>query len=257
MHSKLIATSAAILGLFAGQAAQADASAAATVNNIKFYVFDMDLNDGETATATFEAITGQSAYTWTNANGQSSSGPWNTLPSSASLSHLGANAQASIVGGGTLDSFILQTQAGSGNGKANSSATISLNFTVSKNAMLVLSADTSGSATTTVGKTAAGQEAAWGGGDVGFYDWLNNNEIGSYGYLQAYISSDAAGQSSRSGSILAAFHNTSGGAYELQGSVSAYASVQIPLAPIPEPETYAMLLAGLGVLGLLQRRRRV
>ncbi|WP_256209002.1 FxDxF family PEP-CTERM protein [Nitrosospira sp. Nsp14] len=28
------------------------------------------------------------------------------------------------------------------------------------------------------------------------------------------------------------------------------------LAPIPEPETYAMLLAGLGLLGFIARRRR-
>jgi hypothetical protein len=27
-------------------------------------------------------------------------------------------------------------------------------------------------------------------------------------------------------------------------------------APIPEPETYALMLAGLGVVGLLARRRR-
>ncbi len=30
-----------------------------------------------------------------------------------------------------------------------------------------------------------------------------------------------------------------------------------PLAPIPEPETYAMLLAGLGLLGLTARRRKL
>ena len=28
-----------------------------------------------------------------------------------------------------------------------------------------------------------------------------------------------------------------------------------PIAPVPEPETYAMLLAGLGVMGLVARRR--
>ncbi|MBK9347843.1 MAG: PEP-CTERM sorting domain-containing protein [Burkholderiales bacterium] len=28
------------------------------------------------------------------------------------------------------------------------------------------------------------------------------------------------------------------------------------LAPVPEPETYAMLLAGLGVMGAVARRRK-
>ncbi|MFZ3289766.1 MAG: FxDxF family PEP-CTERM protein [Telluria sp.] len=28
------------------------------------------------------------------------------------------------------------------------------------------------------------------------------------------------------------------------------------LAPVPEPETYGMMLAGLGILGMLSRRRK-
>ena len=37
----------------------------------------------------------------------------------------------------------------------------------------------------------------------------------------------------------------------------AYGGVlQTVLAPVPEPETYAMLLAGLGAMGLISRRRR-
>lgn len=256
MQSKLVAASAALLGLFAGQAVQAEASAWATVNNIKFYVFDMDLNDGVTATASFEAITGQSASTWANANGQGASGPWNTLPSTVSLSYLGASGQASVVGGGTLDSFTLQAQANSSNGTAHSYGHIGLNFTLSKNAMLVLSADTSASATTTLGTTAAGPESAYGYGQVQFYSDSNGASIGSSGYVQAYNWSSTAGQVNNSGNMLAAYYNASGAEVNLFGSVYATAQAEIPLTPVPEPETYAMLLAGLGVLGLLQRRRR-
>lgn len=42
-------------------------------------------------------------------------------------------------------------------------------------------------------------------------------------------------------------------AYSLRGSID---SVTISAAPVPEPETYAMLLAGLGMLGWVARRRR-
>ena len=40
------------------------------------------------------------------------------------------------------------------------------------------------------------------------------------------------------------------------GSISASYSFSSPAALVPEPETYAMLLAGLGAVGLLARRRR-
>ena len=36
----------------------------------------------------------------------------------------------------------------------------------------------------------------------------------------------------------------------------AVLQVDLPLNPIPEPETYAMLLAGLGILGFMARRRK-
>ncbi|RZM19789.1 MAG: PEP-CTERM sorting domain-containing protein [Pedobacter sp.] len=29
----------------------------------------------------------------------------------------------------------------------------------------------------------------------------------------------------------------------------------IPLSPVPEPESYAMMIAGLGVVGLMMRRK--
>ena len=41
------------------------------------------------------------------------------------------------------------------------------------------------------------------------------------------------------------------------GAVLPYISASFPLAgPVPEPETYAMLLAGLGVMGAVARRRK-
>ncbi|MBP6422552.1 MAG: PEP-CTERM sorting domain-containing protein [Propionivibrio sp.] len=45
------------------------------------------------------------------------------------------------------------------------------------------------------------------------------------------------------------FENAAGGAF-IDGSVAP------GLAPIPEPETYAMMLAGLGLLGFVARRRK-
>lgn len=47
--------------------------------------------------------------------------------------------------------------------------------------------------------------------------------------------------------------NTGGGGSYPAGT---YAQDQLYLAPVPEPETYAMMLAGLGLLGFMARRRR-
>lgn len=40
------------------------------------------------------------------------------------------------------------------------------------------------------------------------------------------------------------------------GSMGGFYSITATTAPVPEPETYAMLLAGLGVVGSLYRRRK-
>ena len=41
----------------------------------------------------------------------------------------------------------------------------------------------------------------------------------------------------------------------VQGITGGYSAKYTPVTPIPEPETYAMLLAGLGLLGFAARRR--
>ena len=40
------------------------------------------------------------------------------------------------------------------------------------------------------------------------------------------------------------------------GSQGGFYSISSTVTPVPEPETYAMLLAGLGIVGSLYRRRR-
>lgn len=58
------------------------------------------------------------------------------------------------------------------------------------------------------------------------------------------------------------FNDLAAGSYyvQVQGSLVSNAAgkyyANIALAPVPEPETYAMMLAGLGMLGFAARRRK-
>lgn len=44
--------------------------------------------------------------------------------------------------------------------------------------------------------------------------------------------------------------------FELQGAASQ-AAYSVTLAPVPEPQSYAMLLVGLGLMGTIARRRKI
>ena len=62
------------------------------------------------------------------------------------------------------------------------------------------------------------------------------------------------------------FANLGAGSYSLYASGTVfpgvgtgnigYATAQLEITPVPEPETFAMLLAGLGVMGAITRRRK-
>lgn len=67
---------------------------------------------------------------------------------------------------------------------------------------------------------------------------VNNFGVASFAYLES--TGDAPFSLSLSG---------------LAGKSAAY-SGELSVTPVPEPETYALLLAGLGVVGLVARRRR-
>ncbi len=60
------------------------------------------------------------------------------------------------------------------------------------------------------------------------------------------------------GKVTPNFSGPANASYYAEGTIDAYAKVTYTYAtaPVPEPETYAMLLAGLGLVGVIARRRK-
>ena len=84
-------------------------------------------------------------------------------------------------------------------------------------------------------------------------------------YREAGDADTLLGSYSFDGTTGSTWHTTMGltaGSYYYQitgnatGSHGGFYSITSTVTPVPEPETYAMLLAGLGVVGSLYRRRK-
>ena len=84
-------------------------------------------------------------------------------------------------------------------------------------------------------------------------------------YMEAGDADTLMGQYSFDGTTGSTWHTMTGlaaGSYYYQitgnatGSQGGFYSITSTVTPVPEPETYAMLLAGLGVVGSLYRRRK-
>ncbi len=80
-----------------------------------------------------------------------------------------------------------------------------------------------------------------------------NSPSGSGGLVWGY--SETLGQQYQGGSMAYSSDNTVG-SWGTQNGRSAGFRTYVEVTPVPEPETYAMMLAGLGLLGVVARRRK-
>jgi len=99
---------------------------------------------------------------------------------------------------------------------------------------------------------------------AGVYDHTLDMSLGS-SYSSGFLTANGGSISTAFGSLIAAFDNGAPGgpSTELRAYFNIHTMPDFPggeirgfLAPVPEPETYALMLAGLGLVGWAAARRR-
>lgn len=279
------------VALAAAASANATSFASASIGPIQVQLIDLNPLDGVTSTITFGSgiSTYNYGYTYSNNGADVSNSP--SLSGSGSVNANTANASISqSFIGGTASSLQGATVSTSGQASGSSTGAQSYyygyitapnysSFTLSANTAVVFSALGTASAQTTVGYDAVNYRYEYASSNVS----LGVNGTGPIGNTGNQSSSDSlsssashtyqssydpvtgawtgytyVGQQASNSSVLSvSFMNFSSGdksgTIYAQAYVNGYSNIA---AAVPEPETYAMLLAGLGVIGAVARRRR-
>ena len=239
---------------------QADASVVVS----GFQLIDLDPNDGM---APAIAFFGTQNYLENRVNDTRS--PINEIstnrsttnfdPLSSTLSMAHVNASVGN-GGGQFGSLTSQATL-AGKGQFGSMAMLNTGFTITPKTLLVLFGHVT--INRSVDPTDASQEAH-ASANMSLTGGLMGNNIGfqSSGFNQYYYGAQNVASNHFDHDFSASFSNLTSAALngQFNSQVAIYGAglggfVPPPTSPVPEPETYAMMLAGLGLLAAVARRR--
>ncbi len=280
-----------VLG-FASMSANAANSSSATLGPIVVTLIDLNPYDALLPSITWSSpplFIGGGSYGYASAvDSASSSYQSSSAYQDNNFSNLGvsnstaqSSASANIAGGadfsrpdgilfslsGQADGTSVQGQYSSYNASVGSSQKPGSSFTLSAYTLVLFSAVANASAITTVGRSPWGDEWAsaraymnvWGSAPGG-----NNGSQSSYASLDASTNPKERGDTTQgigitqnlTDTLSGSFINYTGsdrvGYFQAGAGINGYSSVQA----VPEPETYAMMLAGLGLLGVATRHKK-
>ncbi|HEX8613947.1 MAG TPA: PEP-CTERM sorting domain-containing protein [Telluria sp.] len=242
-----------VAGLFAaGLLACAPAHAghvntSANLSNIQFQLIDLDLTDNITPSITFQnkQSGGQLSYVQGAEGGSNSFSGFDTFSA--------AYTNGSVSATSTATSLQAQAQARTSPVAQGQELTVSvsarqeLSFTLSPSTRLIFSAQ---------GDAFVDQaDIDWTSPDASIGAWIETNINGVSVHDESY-SSITSSQGKRSRFLQGSVDT---GTAIATGMLTASASVNFhdtgTIGPVPEPETYGMLMAGLLVLGGVARRK--
>lgn len=235
----------ALLGLCSMSPAMASTSATASIDwsTLSITLFDLDPSDGITPSFSWSAQSTQ-VLSFASTSSNDSSADW-----TSALSVLDAPATA------WADAGVLHAEstrlASDLTPYGSAEAERTAGFSISAHTLALISVSASYAVSTgapTDAAFAGADLSTWGPAATGVGVQENFGGIGSY-LEQFGLAPDA-----QSGTVSVTFANLTGALMGGEFSVSVYAGTSV--AAVPEPGSYAMFLAGLGLMGLMARQRR-
>jgi PEP-CTERM motif len=237
----------AVVAALAVAPVQAASFASASMSDFRITLFDLNPTDGITPRITFPSpYQGDGAAA--QADNRESFAPDGTGPFNLNVATALSSARAVFNGTGPTN-ITSMTTSGSARGAPGSSystnASMFSDFTVTANTRVEFSALAKAEATTTIGQD------PFGGSEQALAGAFFNNVVG---VAANFFPGESPGTVSSAGVVTLSFSNLTGG--DMVGGLDINVGVQGFSSTVPEPETYAMMVAGLGLLSFMLRRRR-
>lgn len=259
---------AAMCGGLIAFSAAAQTTTTATVSNVSYRLVDLDPNDGIAPSLTvvnYGTVTGPSSLTAgfeMNAVQVDVIGPSANMPINLAETHGTASASGAITGDGALASMGLSVTAkATGDGsftfiQASAQAGSGLtNFLLSPKTQVIFTADSS-----QIGQTQQAGDWAVANSWISILTYVNGQPDyvqSPWNTMNSYNVGGGAHTETWNGVLTVSYQNLSDAAQVSAFGAGAAVNSDgfgAPL-PVPEPSTYAMLLAGLAMTGFAARRR--